>query len=69
MSDAFCCEVLHLLVILINPVNDFWQNMNDETDDMYDELFKKYGNVVFKSNDQKPPSAEIDNDSESLSCK
>ncbi|KGN53523.1 protein Iojap, chloroplastic [Cucumis sativus] len=45
----------------------FLSNMNDETDDMYDELFKKYGNVVFKSNDQKPPSAEIDDDSESLS--
>ncbi|KAL0546852.1 hypothetical protein IC582_016770 [Cucumis melo] len=45
----------------------FLSNMNDDTNDMYDELFKKYGNVVFKSNDQKPPSAEIDDDAESLS--
>ncbi|XP_038876545.1 protein Iojap, chloroplastic isoform X2 [Benincasa hispida] len=45
----------------------FLSNMNDDTDDMYDDLFKKFGNVVFKSNDQKPPSAEIDDDAESLS--
>lgn len=43
--------------------------MSEDTDDMYDDLFKKYGNVVFKSNDQKLPSAEVDDDAESLSCK
>lgn len=42
-------------------------NMNDDNDEMYDNLFKQYGNVVFKSNDQKLPSAEIDDDAESLS--
>ncbi|XP_022136946.1 protein Iojap, chloroplastic [Momordica charantia] len=42
-------------------------NMSEDTDDMYDDLFKKYGNVVFKSNDQKLPSAEVDDDAESLS--
>ena len=36
---------------------------------MYDELFKNYGNVVFRRKDQKPGSVEIDNDAESLSCK
>lgn len=43
--------------------------MNEDTDDMYDDLFKKYGKVVFQSNDRKPTSAEIDDDAESLSCK
>lgn len=43
--------------------------MNEDTDDMYDDLFKKHGSVVFKRNDQKPPTAEVDDDAESLSCK
>ncbi|XAR56881.1 hypothetical protein NMG60_11037514, partial [Bertholletia excelsa] len=34
---------------------------------MFDELFKKCGKVVYKSNDQKPPSEEADDDAESLS--
>lgn len=42
-------------------------NASEDTDDMYDDLFQKYGKVVFRSNDQKPPSAEIDDDAESLS--
>jgi hypothetical protein len=36
---------------------------------MYDELLNNYGQVVYKRKDQKPASAEIDDDSESLSCK
>ncbi|KAK6934815.1 hypothetical protein RJ641_034970 [Dillenia turbinata] len=41
-------------------------NMSEDTDDMYDDLFEKYGKVVFRRNDQKPPSAEVDDDAESL---
>ncbi|KAK6149503.1 hypothetical protein DH2020_017028 [Rehmannia glutinosa] len=42
-------------------------NVSEDTDDMYDDLFKKYGKVVFRRNDQKPASAEVDDDAESLS--
>jgi hypothetical protein len=45
------------------------QNASENTDDMYDDLLNKFGKVVFKSNDQKPHSAEVDDDAESLSCK
>ncbi|WOL17166.1 protein Iojap, chloroplastic [Canna indica] len=38
-----------------------------DTDDMFDDLFKKYGKVVYKSSDQKRPTAEADDDAESLS--
>ncbi|KAL9663313.1 hypothetical protein QQ045_028153 [Rhodiola kirilowii] len=40
---------------------------SQDTDDMYDDLFKKYGKVVFKSSDQKSSIAEVDDDAESLS--
>ncbi|KAM7251254.1 hypothetical protein ACFE04_023137 [Oxalis oulophora] len=42
-------------------------NVSEDTDDMYDDLFKKYGKVVYRSNDQKSPTAEVDDDAESLS--
>uniref|UniRef100_A0A7N2MGG1 Protein Iojap, chloroplastic n=1 Tax=Quercus lobata TaxID=97700 RepID=A0A7N2MGG1_QUELO len=42
-------------------------NVSEDTDDMYDELFNKYGKVVFRRKDQKPQSAEVDDDAESLS--
>lgn len=42
--------------------------MSEDTDDMYDDLFEKYGKVVFKRNDQKAVIAEVDDDAESLSC-
>lgn len=42
--------------------------MNEDTDDMFDDLFNKYGKVVFRRNDKRP-SAEVDDDAESLSCK
>ena len=45
------------------------QNVNEDTDEMFDDLMKKYGKVVFRKNDQKSPSAELDDDAESLSCK
>ncbi|KAI5674579.1 hypothetical protein M9H77_14943 [Catharanthus roseus] len=41
-------------------------NSNVDTDDMFDDLFKKYGKVVFRRNDQKPATSEIDDDAESL---
>ncbi|XP_022848328.1 protein Iojap, chloroplastic isoform X2 [Olea europaea var. sylvestris] len=41
-------------------------NVSEDTDDMYDDLFKKYGKVVFRRNDQKSTSAEVDDDAESL---
>lgn len=43
--------------------------MNEDTDDMFDDLFNKYGKVVFRRTDQKPPTAEVDDDAESLACK
>lgn len=44
--------------------------MNEEDEgEMYDKLFDKYGKVVYSRNDKKSPSAEIDDDAESLSCK
>lgn len=45
------------------------QNTSEDTDDMYDDLFKKYGKVVYTRNDQKSPIAEVDDDAESLACK
>lgn len=44
-----------------------FSDVGEDTDDMYDELLSNYGQVVYKRNDQKPASAEIDDDSESLS--
>lgn len=51
-----------------NKSYDF-QDVGEDTDDMYDELLNNYGKVVYKKKDQKPASEEIDDDSESLSCK
>ncbi|KAI6687055.1 hypothetical protein NL676_023883 [Syzygium grande] len=42
------------------------ENVNEDTDDMFDDLFNKYGKVVFRRNDKRP-SAEVDDDAESLS--
>ncbi|CAN4102511.1 unnamed protein product [Withania somnifera] len=42
-------------------------NVSEDTDDMFDDLLRKHGKVVYKSNDQKPVSEEIDDDAESLS--
>ncbi|GER33883.1 ribosomal silencing factor RsfS [Striga asiatica] len=41
-------------------------NVSEDTDDMFDDLFKKYGKVVYRRNDQKPVSEEVDEDAESL---
>nr|AFW90581.1 putative iojap protein [Solanum tuberosum] len=42
-------------------------NVSEDTDDMFDDLLRTQGKVVFKRNDQKPASEEIDDDAESLS--
>ncbi|GAY62833.1 hypothetical protein CUMW_220920 [Citrus unshiu] len=42
-------------------------NVSEDTDEMFDNLLKKYGKVVYRRNDQKSPAAEIDDDAESLS--
>ncbi|WCJ37016.1 Protein Iojap chloroplastic [Euphorbia peplus] len=39
----------------------------EDTDELFDDLFDKYGKVVYTRNDQKSPSAEVDDDAESLS--
>ncbi|EOA24691.1 hypothetical protein CARUB_v10017967mg [Capsella rubella] len=44
----------------------FLSNVSEDTDEMFDELFNKYGKVVFKSDDVKSPTAEVDDDAESL---
>ncbi|XP_034679449.1 protein Iojap, chloroplastic [Vitis riparia] len=44
----------------------FNPNVSEDTDDMYDELFEKYGKVVLRRSDKKPHSAEVDDDAESL---
>ncbi|RYQ96017.1 hypothetical protein Ahy_B08g091460 [Arachis hypogaea] len=48
--------------------DSFFSDVGEDTDEMYDELFKNYGKVVFKRKDQKPATAEVDDDAESLSC-
>lgn len=44
------------------------QNVGEDSDEMFDELFNKYGKVVYKSDDQKSVTAEVDDDAESLTC-
>ncbi|KAL3643151.1 hypothetical protein CASFOL_013966 [Castilleja foliolosa] len=42
-------------------------NVSEDTDDMFDDLFNKYGKVVFKRNEQKSDTIkEVDDDAESL---
>ncbi|KAG6683270.1 hypothetical protein I3842_12G004200 [Carya illinoinensis] len=43
------------------------ENVSEDTDDIYDDLFNKFGKVVFRRKDQKPHSEEVDDDAESLS--
>lgn len=40
-----------------------------DTDEMFDDLLKKYGKVVYRGGDRKSQSAEVDDDAECLSCK
>ncbi|ERN11456.1 hypothetical protein AMTRI_Chr03g43700 [Amborella trichopoda] len=42
-------------------------NKNGDMDDEMDDLINKYGEVVYRSKDQKPHAAEVDDDAESLS--
>lgn len=41
-------------------------NVNEDTDDMFDDLFEKHGKVIFRRKDQKSSAAEMDDDAESL---
>lgn len=45
------------------------QNVSEDADDMFDDILKKHGKVVFRRNDQKSSGAEFDDDAESLSRK
>lgn len=54
LSSTICCRAVG-------------SNTSEDTDDMFDDLFDKYGKVVYTRNDQKPPIAEVDDDAESLS--
>nr|XP_016481621.1 PREDICTED: protein Iojap, chloroplastic-like isoform X2 [Nicotiana tabacum] len=42
-------------------------DVSEDTDDMFDDLLKKHGKVVYRRNDQKPATEEVDDDAESLS--
>ncbi|CAF1935075.1 unnamed protein product [Brassica napus] len=44
----------------------FLSDVSEDSDEMFDELFNKYGKVVYKSDDLKSPAAEVDDDAESL---
>ncbi|CAH2053866.1 unnamed protein product [Thlaspi arvense] len=44
----------------------FLSNVSEDSDEMFDELFNKYGKVVYRSDDQKSVTAEVDDDAESL---
>ncbi|ONK68793.1 uncharacterized protein A4U43_C05F16090 [Asparagus officinalis] len=39
----------------------------EDADEVFDELLKKHGKVVYRKGDSKPPVAEADDDAESLS--
>ncbi|XP_062115826.1 protein Iojap, chloroplastic [Humulus lupulus] len=47
--------------------DSFIQNASEDTDEMFDKLFDRYGKVVFTRTDKKSLSAEVDDDAESLS--
>ncbi|XVF79371.1 hypothetical protein PTKIN_Ptkin14bG0216800 [Pterospermum kingtungense] len=47
--------------------DSFLSNVNEDTDEMFDDLMKKHGKVIFRRNDRKSSSAELDDDAESLS--
>ncbi|KAL0900263.1 hypothetical protein Bca101_084224 [Brassica carinata] len=44
----------------------FLSDVSEDSDEMFDDLFNKYGKVVYKSDDLKSPAAEVDDDAESL---
>ncbi|CAI0450387.1 unnamed protein product [Linum tenue] len=47
--------------------DNFLKNAED-VDEVFDDLFNKYGKVVFRRNEQRPSIAEVDDDAETLSC-
>ncbi|GAB2221896.1 hypothetical protein Droror1_Dr00013090 [Drosera rotundifolia] len=75
-SSVLCCDPLHVHMTLLRRscfkrgghlVVKAASNISEDTDDMFDDLFKKYGKVVFRSKDQRRQSAEVDDDAQSLS--
>ncbi|CAF2155461.1 unnamed protein product [Brassica napus] len=50
----------------IEAEDGFLSNVSEDSDEMFDDLFNKYGKVVYKSDDLKSPTAEVDDDAESL---
>ncbi|RRT74102.1 hypothetical protein B296_00022154 [Ensete ventricosum] len=59
---------LYICLLMIDCMRVLLQEVGaGDADDVFDDLFKKYGKVVYKSGDQKRPTAEADDDSESLS--
>ncbi|KAH7528161.1 protein Iojap, chloroplastic [Ziziphus jujuba] len=57
----------YLLTCKAKGEDSFTQNANEDTDDMFDHLFDRYGKVVYRRNDKKTRSEEVDDDAESLS--
>ena len=50
---------------------ELWQNLSggEDADEVFDELLKKHGKVVYRrGGDQKSDATEADDDAESLSC-
>ncbi|KAB1215999.1 Protein Iojap, chloroplastic [Morella rubra] len=60
-------DSLGLVKSLLKVVGVSKKNVSEDADDMCDDLFNKFGKIVFKRTDQKPLSAEVDDDAESLS--
>ncbi|KAF8109441.1 hypothetical protein N665_0095s0014 [Sinapis alba] len=46
--------------------DSFLSDVSEDSDEMFDDLFNKYGKVVYKSDDLKSTAAEVDDDAESL---
>ncbi|KAJ8755579.1 hypothetical protein K2173_022158 [Erythroxylum novogranatense] len=70
----YVCQIPRRMNLNFNPsfairkdADDNFLSNVENTDDIFDDLFNKYGKVVFRRSDGKPPSAEVDDDSESLS--
>ncbi|KAL6201896.1 hypothetical protein ACLB2K_025608 [Fragaria x ananassa] len=67
-SKSTSRELLRLSLAQGKEAEDsFIPNVSEDTDDMFDDLFDRYGKVVYSRKDKKPPSEELDDDAESLS--
>ncbi|KAL6196755.1 hypothetical protein ACLB2K_032369 [Fragaria x ananassa] len=67
-SKSTSRELLRLSLAQGKEAEDsFIPNVSEDTGDMFDDLFDRYGKVVYSRKDKKPPSEELDDDAESLS--